>query len=488
MKKLIGFMLVIICAMSFTSCLGSKEVGENKIKAPTLNSMSAEGVWEIVEEYTVKENNELEKVEKIEKPLVSISAKEVEVQKIEIENPKFKFKKVDKEQYLPKEFNSIIKGVKEENKLIDIISISDNTNLYIDFIKENENRAYLYTVGKLLVIEKVAENSKQEVIKSNIDSAIVNLEKKKGQDSGVLLGIKEPGTISADGKITEASYKTIWIYSDEGKIQTPKIIDGLLLPRANGGFSDINMSSTTIKGEQIQNLNVVNQSKSGKIEENKKHANDSYREITFVGKDYIGLQYYDELNKDNDFNKYKIIPIDGIENNKGLSIEELYGEKGIDAYANSRKKFISTKEPEFKENFDIEKMDMGNITMKRKNGKWVVEGKLNSKTLGVKDTEFDLDLTATGTVVNWDSLPLSWNNIKEIAPSTKDAVSSPIGDFMVTLNENSLDIYDISNLENIGKPVMVYPIKTGSSIVMSEWATGDEFVTAWNKVVDSKRK
>lgn len=37
---------------------------------------------------------------------------------------------------------------------------------------------HLYTVGKLLVIEKVAENSKKEV-KSNIDSAIVNLEKKK---------------------------------------------------------------------------------------------------------------------------------------------------------------------------------------------------------------------------------------------------------------------------------------------------------------------
>lgn len=141
-----------------------------------------------------------------------------------------------------------------------------------------------------------------------------------------------------------------------------------MLPRANGGFSDINMSSTTTKGEKVQNLNVVNQNKSGKIEENKKHANDGYREITFVGKDYIGLQYYDELNKDNDFNKYKIIPVDGIENNKGLSIEDLYGEKGIEAYANSRKKFISTKEPEFKENFDIEKMDMGNVTMKERTG------------------------------------------------------------------------------------------------------------------------
>ncbi|MFR5267054.1 hypothetical protein [Clostridium sp.] len=487
MKKLIGFMLVIISAISLMGCLGNDEVGENKIKAPALNTMSAEGVWEIVEEYTVKENNQLEKVEKIEKPLVSISAKEVDVQKTEIENPKFKFKKVDKEQYLPKEFNSIIKGIKEENKLIDVISISDNTNLYIDFIKENENRAYLYTVGKLLVIEKVAESSKHET-KSNIDSTIVNLEKKKGQDSGVLLGIKEPGTILEDGEIKEASYKTIWIYSDEGKIQTPKVIDGLLLPRANGGFSDINMSSTTIKGEKVQKLNVVNQNKSGKIEENKKHTNNIYREITFVGKDYIGLQYYDELNKGNVFNKYKIIPVDGIENNKGLSIEDLYGEKGIEAYTNSRKKFISTKEPEFKENYDIEKMDMDNITMKRKNGKWVVEGNLNSRALGVEDTEFDLDLVATGTLVNWDSLPLSWNNIKELAPSTKDTVSSPIGDFMITLNEDSLNIYDISNLENIGKPIMVYPIKTGSSIVMSEWATGDEFVTAWDKVVDSKRK
>lgn len=484
MKKLISFMLVIFSAFSLTGCLKNEELEENKIKAPVLESIAIDGVWEIVEQYKVTEDNKLEVVSNIENPLIKISKKEVSIQETNIDTPKFKFKRVSKE-YLPKEFYSVIKGVKEEDNLMDIITISDNTNLNIDFIKQNEKKAYIYTVGKLLVVQKVTEGTKEERKIDTNNSTIANFEKKKGQDSGVLIGIKEPSTIDSDGKLKDTIYKTLWIYTEDGKIQEPKVIDGLLLPKMNGGFSDINMKNEVIKGEKIQNLNVVTQNKSGKIEENKKSPDKTYREITFIGKDYIGIQYYDD---ENTAGEYKIIPVDSIGNNKGLNIKTLYGDKGVENYTTSRKKFISNKDEEFLEKYDVASDDMGNISIKRKNGKWAIEGKIKSKTVGVSDAEFDVDLSATGTLVNWDSLPMTWTKINEFAKDAKDAVSSPIGDFMVILNDKNIEIYNTENLENVQKPILTYPVATGSSIVMNEWATGNEFVRTWNKVVDSKEK
>lgn len=486
MKKLMSLAMIIILTVSFTGCFKSDELEENKIKAPAPTSMPVEGVWEILEQYKVKDNYELEKISKIDESLISISREEISIQNIEINNPKFKFKRVSNE-YFPKEFNSVIKVTTGEDNLIDVISISDSTNLNIEFIKASEDKGYIYTVGELMVVQKVYEGSEkpEEKIKN---TEIANYQKKKGQDSGVLIGIKEPSVLGENKVITPAVYKTLWVYSKDGKIQKPKVVDGLLLPRMNGGFSDINLKTSIVNDEKLESLNVVNQNKAGKITENKKSDNKIYREITFVGKDYLGLQYYDEGNKNNDFNKYKIIPLDSIENNKELTIEDLYGAKGLEAYESSREKFISNKDKEFLKDYDVENADMGNVTVTRKNGKWIIKGKINSKKDGLEDLEFDIDLPVAGTLSNWDNLPLTWNKIKEIIPSAKDSLGSPIGDFTVVLNNSDIEVYNIDELEENKESVLTFPIKAGSKIVMGEWATGNDFVTTWDKVVDSKIK
>lgn len=486
MKKLIGFMLVILCTISFTGCFKSEEIEDNKIKAPSPSSVSIEGIWEISTQYKISEKGKLDKLQEIEKVLVSIKKNSVSIQNIEISNPKFKFKRVKKADYLSKEIQEITTDIEEKDGFMEIMSISDNSNLFIDFIKVNENKGYIYTIGEFLVVEKVHDGVKSETT-TNSNSIITKFENKKGQDNGVLLGIKEPATMLDNGEIIPAKYKTLWIYSENGKIKEPKIIDGVLLPRANGGFTHVNMAKVEDENKSIESLNITTQNKNGKIEAEKKSENESYREISFLGKDYIGLQYYDSL-KMRDFENYKLLPVDTVENKKGIDIEEVYGTKGKEAYETSKSKFLASKEEEFLENYDLKSANTRNVTVVRKNGKWVLEGNIAASKEGVQDTTFDIDLLVSGTLVNWDNLPMNWNKLKEIIPDAKDAISSPISDFIVILKEKTIDVYEMKDLNEKSKPVASYPISENSSVVMGEWAIGNEFTTSWTKAVEEKSK
>lgn len=489
MKKIVVLLITLVVAFTLTSCFKSNELEENKIMAPVPNKLDIDGTWEITAQYTIGDNNQLEKIEDIQKPIITISNQVAIVGDSEIDNPKFKFKRVVKENYLPKAFDGVVNNVPLSDSYMNIITISDNTNIYLDFILKNENEGYIYAVGDLLAVKRIDTRLDQsEINAANNKNSNAYIEEKNKQDTGVLIGLKKQATISSSGEIIPSTYTTLWISMINGKVQKPITLNGLLLPRMNGTFSDINMSNTDVAGNKTQTLTVTNKNKNDQVitQKNSMLSNVN-REITFVGKDYIGLEYYNGNDFNNTDNKYEIIPVDNIESGQSLDMTSLFGAKGKNDYINSRDKFIASKNNAVLANYNLNDNSMSNITMFRENARWVLNGMLRSKVLGVSDLPFDINISPVGTLVNYDSLSISWNRLKELNPNITDAFSSPNENFIVTMDSDSMDVYELSDGDINEKPVMTIPIAKGSVSVMSEWATGD-FVSTWNRAVEQRVK
>ena len=482
MKKIVFLLIALIVAVGLTGCFKGDNLEENKIMAPVPKNIQVDGTWKVMQEYTIGDNDTIKRVNEIKKPIVTISNKMAIVDNMEIDNPNFKFKRVEKNNYLPKIFNNIVNDVPLQDGYMNIITISDNTNLYIDFILKNDNEAYIYTAGNLFVVKKINSNVNTDEI-NNVDKSEQMSQINKNPNNGILLGLKTPARIDKNGDLIKSSYQTLWIRMEDGKIEEPVKINGLLIPRANGTFSYANIMDSIENGKSVQTLEVINHNKNGTpvIEKNIVPTSMN-REITFIGKDYIGFEF---AGSNNLGDEYKINTLDNINTSKGLNIESLFGTKGETQYLSSRKQFIDNKPSFILDQYDLKDIDTGDITMFRKNARWVVEGRLDSDTVGVNDLSFDIDISPVGTLVNYDSLPVSWNKLKEIDPNIIDAFSSPDGKFIVTINKSSLSIYKVQDGKLDVDPVDVIDLDNNEVAVMGEWATGD-FVSLWNKAVEER--
>ena len=484
MKKIIVLLIVLVVAIGLTGCFKSDKLEENKIMAPVPKNIQVDGTWEVTQEYTIGDNNTVKKVDEIKKPIVTISNKVAIVGNMEIDKPNFKFKRVVKENYLPKAFNSIVKDVPVSDGYMDITTISDNTNLYVDFIMKNDNEAYIYAVGDLFVVKKINSNLDANGIKDSIlDSATSNVKNK--ENSGILLGLKKPATVNSEGVVSGASYETLWIKMIDGKLEAPVRLKGLVIPRANGTFSYANVSDGIQDGKSIQTLEIINHNKNGTpVVEKNIVPSAKNREITFIGKDYIGFEF---AGSNNLGDEYKINTLDSINNSKGLDMKSLFGAKGENQYLSSRDQFIDSKPSFMLDKYNLDSYDASDVTMFRKNARWVVEGEIDSNTVGVNDLSFDVDISPVGTLVNYDSLPVSWNKLKEINPSITDAFSSPNENFVVAITDKSVEIYELKNGKINDEPTEIIKLSKDETAIMGEWAIGD-FVPLWNKAVEERNK
>lgn len=481
MILLVTLVTLVIAAITFAGCFKGDNLDENKIMAPVPNNLDIYGTWEVTSEYAVGSNDTLKNVDNIKKEYIVISKNNVIVGDMNIDNPVFKFKRVSKDTYLPNAFDSVVKDIPLDSGYMNIISISDNTNLYIDFIIKNKDEAYIYAFGDLLQIKRVS-NSTQIAPESATSSSTTA---KVSQNSGVLLGMKTPAILDGTNVIKSASYKTYWISMVDGKLKDTEILNGIVLPRINGTFSDVNTSDKVLNGKSIQNMEVVNYNKNGSktVEQNDKPLSDN-RQITFASKDYLGMEYYNPTSNDTEYN---ISTIDSINSGKILSITSLFGSNGEKQYNASKQQFIDGQPSFVIDKYNLKASTSNDITMFRKNGKWVVESNIESDIVGVNDLSFDVNVSPVGTLVNYDSLPVSWNKIRQIDDNATDAFASPSGNFIVIVNNNSIEIHEMDN-GNINKnSIRTIPIDKGEVPVMGEWATGD-FVSLWNKSVEEKIK
>lgn len=496
MRKLITTLLLIFSVTSLLCCIPKQSMDLNKIIAPDPINISIAGTWKIISKTKSNEGSEYyDVIRNINSDTIYISKDLISFGDMKIKNPQFKLKRVKKDIDFNKNIkDNIFKEIKSDLEYIDIISIYDNNKTYFNFIKNDSGNSYVYTTNTILEVEKIneeinnklEEKNENEIVENGQDMYRLDSEYYK-MDVGVLLGIKRPSRIDSNEKFISSRYRTLWISLVDGKIKPIEELDNtLLVPRLNG-FSKIDINSSNTVGERKEILTVTNNKKEENETKSFLQEDNVYNDITFVGNDYIGLQYYKGKNFQNKYTKYKIISIDALNVDNSIDLISLYGEKGKEAYENAKEQVIQKSKNNYLKNIKSLESDYRNITLVRKEGQWAIEGRINlKKSTGY--VKFYPDVSPVRALLNYDGSIISWNKMKEFKSAIRDFICAPNGRIIITLEYDKLKVYEYDIEGNkIGKELSSIGIDENDDIIMTEWATG-YFVSRWTNAVKEYKK
>lgn len=488
MRKLTTILLLIFSMIFLSSCIPKQSIDLNKIIAPEPINISISGTWKIINKTKINEGPEdYDIIRDIKSDTICISKDLISFGDIKIKNPQFKLKRVKRDVDFNKNIKkNILSEIKSDLEYIDIISIYDNNKTYFNFIKNHSGNSYVYTTNTILELKKINEETnnqlnEKEVIGNDQSMDRLDLEYYK-MDVGVLLGIKRPSSIDSNENFMSSKYRTLWISLVDGKIKPIEELDNtLIVPRLNG-FSKIDINNSNTVGERKEILTVTNNKKEENESKNFLQEDNVYNDITFIGNDYIGLQYYKGENFQNKYTKYKIIPIDALNGDNSIDLISLYGEKGKESYEKAKEQVIQRSKNNFLKNIKSLESDYKNITLVRKEGKWAIESRINlKKSTGY--VKFYPDLSPVRALLNYDGTVISWNKMKELKPAIRDFICAPNGRIIITLEHDKLKVYECDIESNkIGKELGSISIGESDDIIMSEWATGI-FVSRWTNVI-----
>lgn len=491
MKKVFYITIILILSVITMSC--SKGSGEDTkaIKSPTNNSSGIFGTWKIksVKIFDEQSNNVISMNNSVGKG-VELSNNKIRFIGSEYLDPSYKLKVVDKDYILSYESNFTIAPFMDGKEKIDVITITSNNNMIGEFIQIEKDKGYIVYMGALLEVEKDVTNK----IKDNKNEDIVVHEDKGYYESevGVMLALKTPREAKEDGGYTTEKYRTLWISFKDGELMPILEKPEIIFPRINGIWSLNNKSLNSNVGYEeyfeVKSLESKSISNYDQQYESKYYTN-IYRNITFVGNNYIGIEEYNGDNFNNIFTDYKVIPIDNINSRSGVDIEDIYS-KDI----NIKYGFEYGKALEYdvdnnnnnnnnnnynNNNKDLPEIDYSNFTVKRKDGKWVLVGSLGVINNSGQNEEYLLNLRPNSKMLNFDNLTIPWKVLKTEIPFIRDAYISPNERIAIVLFEDNLAIYEVKDKMLKGAPLG--SIKIGKEeVVMAEWATYG-YVEKWAK-------
>jgi hypothetical protein len=193
---------------------------------------------------------------------------------------------------------------------------------------------------------------------------------------------------------------------------------------------------------------------------------------------------YGLVEKDNKLklSNLKIVPL-STPDHGSIKISEIFGDKAKDTLNNSAKNYLqSIKIP----SADVQNIvpNENNIAMYRKNGHWMLKGRLN---IGLGFSDFSISIIPEKKLVNYDNLTISWKDVKAAIPEALDIFESPNSDFAIVVTKNYISVNQIVNNDLYSTPKAKISIGETDSIIMSEWATGD-YTEKWDRTISSMGK
>ncbi len=489
MNRTKWFSIILVVLVLFLQ--GCKQVGmdtDEKIMAPKNTLIPLRGTWEI-EKYkvlgeptmTIGEINQwIGKTAEFNKEF-AILGEEVCIE------PEYKIKNVNTRNYFLYTYKVNYQDLDINDNDIDVVSITAKDQPFYDFIKINENQLMICSDNTFYYLKKISENTDQMIEIDEKSQASIKsedlMEEKYLLRSGVLLGLRN------DNKSEKDSYRTLWIASINRVLHPVLAVPDLFLPRKSGFwmtgidrqqnndyFKDVLFAyplENNLKNIEIQK-DIVTQK--NRVKENNLRFNMA-RKILFVANDYIITEYGETLNY-----QLQVLPIDNINNNEAIKISDIAGESGRNALIASGNTYLSSLS---KNEFDqLEKEPREeSFSMARRNGYWIMKGRLNSESNAVTDKfgDFNINLIPPTELINYNELCVSWNKIKAKVPKALDAYTSPNKDLALIICKDVIYVYTIKNNHLSNKPVQEIEIQTGESVVMAEWATAD-YVERWEAI------
>ena len=403
------------------------------ISEPKSNSLLVSGTWKLTSITSFSDGSE----SKITEDRLYINKEIVYFEKTKTTNPKFKFRQVNFKNYLL--YNGVVTDkINIDSEDVIVVSIRDERNFYKEFIIINKNKIATIHNKKYYMYEKISD----DVDKNNIGELNSNDNSQNSKkDISFLIGVKSVGTKDVD-------YETFLFRKNGDEKPTFNKIEGLFINNKNKFF----LVNSTNDGIYVSNDYINN---SNRIELAIKNAT-----INFLSKNYISLESYNsETNKKN----YSIYKIDGLSDEKQISIKDIAGDRGEKAYFNNIRKLGYSSD-------NINLYDMKNFGVKRSNFNWIFKGILSNYSHdNFVSSEIDLDLIPNVDIFSNKSSKISKLKVKEKVQNVLDYFVSPDENLIVILTADDISMYEIKNQDIGTLPIFTVSLKNRREVVTFQW-------------------
>ena len=467
-------LILLLLNIMLVGC--SNNIGSNNLDVILDDAFKYKGTWRVESYSSISEDgyNEIE----------DLTGKEVQIEKDSINifnsivaNVRYKLKVVDKSYVISYENNLTAEKFMSSKDSLDIISAIDNNMTLCEFIILDDNNIVMIYRSELIYLQKVSSNTNFTVNNGNIinDSSI---NENNNSDVGVMIGLKTPRVLDEDGNYTEDEYRTIWISYKDDDINAIYEKENIIFPRMNGIWS-INAKYSEINNKHFDYFEVT--TLEGKVTSNSEYSKEvsSYKSINFIGNDYIALESYNGENFINEYHDYKIVPVDNINSNEGLSVDQIFNKDIKDLFNTDFKNAYENITDEDKNNYN-NSVDYTNITMARNDGRWILRGKIRAVEENKEGKDFNVSIDPNKKLINFNSLLVPWKILKGEVPFLSDAYTSPNGEIALVRYKKYLSVYRIENGHLQGSPLINIPLQKNERIIMAEWCTSG-YVDEWQK-------
>ncbi|NBI07781.1 hypothetical protein [Senegalia massiliensis] len=478
----IKLLIILFFILLLQGCNIELDDGDN-IVSPNNPNIAIQGKWKIKDKTYVKDDSLKNNQSNISNKKVIFSDKYIYINNKLIENPEYKSKNVNTKEYLLYNYKIDMDVLKIDSENINVLIVTSGNNYLFDIVYKDDKNILMYYSGMFLHLEKIS-NDTDINIDDNEDTGYINEESDLYNNlaSGVLLGLRSHDTKNSDGKYT---YRTLWISSENKKLNPILELNNLFIPRKNG-FWNMKINSTSSADTLSINPIEDNINKSLEIKE-RKDLDKEKKVIQFVSDDYVITEYAKVNDLDNSAPRFRVLPLDNINSSQGVFLKDIYIENGKEAYNNSAKAFLVSKGQEELKNKQVN-INEQSFTMTRRNGYWILKGRLFYMMEGKENyKDFNINILPTEELIKYNDLLLSWNYIKSRVPQAIDAYTSPNKDLAIIITEYEIYIFYIENNLLSSKPIKIIEKRNQEEVIMAEWSTNN-YVDLWNDKIKEELK
>lgn len=478
MIKKIFFYLSLVSLVLLTGCSFLTNQGTN-VERPDMGQAPIYGKWTITKFISNKKDNQDNfRFKDIIGENLYFSNKSVLLANDYIKDASYKTKYVKLSDYLYKKFNLDYKSLGLEDSEVFTTYVFDsksNSSLYYEVIKTSENTGLLFDNGITLEIQLVDDKIKNDDLNSYIlakkdevlaKSSLFDL----NGDKGFLIGFKT----KVDSDIPSWNYKTLYLKFSDLKLENVYEMNNIILPRDDRFFevsvqreSKSDETTDRLIAKEYKTSKALNKdSEIPKIESEELREDNSLKAINFITNNYINVE---SLDMETNERSLRIYNLDKLEDKKALSFKDFISEKALDSEG---------------KNIEALKEDPYNIGIYRDNGFWKLKGRVNSED--GKYSDFDLNLVLPYEVNKYNKINIPMAQIKNFKSSIKDGFVSPDNNFLITLENNYLRIYNIKEGKILPQHIFEREIGEEASTIMTEWATG-RYANIWQDELSSNK-
>ncbi|WP_426349671.1 hypothetical protein ACPWSR_18345 [Alloiococcus sp. CFN-8] len=479
--------LMLIFLLFFTGCGISSGIQGDMISTPKNKKITISGTWNITKYKIVNDKlaNKAVLDNMIGKAIGFGIERSFFLDEIAA-SPRYYSRKSSASYFFVNYYNINPRTLNINDYEIDVVTVYSDDKLFIEFIPLDEENGVVYYEGAFLYVERVSTEEPTYVADKDITS--------KDSSSGILLALGSDQGFARyqEQDVNQSPYRTLWLSWDNDGLKDIYQIEDILLPRSRE-FWSIGVNRSLDNGSTWERINAVkleeeNISIDNKAIEKATSSHDRYVNINFVGIDYMTIEVLEEHSSGLYSKKLKALHIDNINKSEGAKLEgvklsDIIGKVGKTTIEQSAQATLNTINSDDRDKFESSPRE-DSFSVTRRNGHWIMIGRLNSLIEGYEDKylDFNINILPTSKLVGEDRLFLSWNKVKEQLPKAIDIYTSPNQDIAIVITEEELLIYRINNGGIIDIPLFSFKLNPTEKVVMAQWATGSQ-VEKWDEIV-----